>query len=201
MFSADAQSQISSFRGCSKEEVDELRKVWADERSKFESYIVELEGKLERELSMRELIKENQLLDYSNDINATIPNHGQQKSKSPLKTSNKNVRYSDNKRIKELEKLVVDLQERLLRATKGAQSTLSDLIIAAKPSIEESSYINHLKDRVKRLENELENKQATWESKIKIFQSEVCSSLMIIAKYIYNTSCSKVIKDKRNLRV
>ncbi|KAJ3417080.1 hypothetical protein HDV05_006939 [Chytridiales sp. JEL 0842] len=182
---SEAQLRIDSFKGCEPHEVAETKQAWAQERQKFEAYIVELESKLEREIAMRESERESRVrLEVQQRMGEALRSESPTKEsvgKSPGKKktakvggklSVTGVPYTDSKRVKELEKLVVDLQERLIRATKGPRSTLSEIISSTKPNMDENTYIRHLKERIQKLENEINFVEASWQDKLQNLQSE-----------------------------
>jgi hypothetical protein len=192
---ADSHVKIESFKGCEPHEVEEMKTKWKAEKERFEAYVVELEGKLEREVLLREEKVKVELEERVGDVMRGGAVSPVKSGKKKVATGVKGGKLSvvgvgvggENKRIKELEKLVVELQERLLRATKGARNALlSDLMMSSsKPTIEENTYIRHLKERVSKLENEVVQVEKSWEDRLKTLQSEVITFKVLLSICFY----------------
>lgn len=169
---ADARSTIDGFRGLEKEEVDAMKAQWEEEKRKLQGALVEVEGKLEREIAMAdaERARERAVVDarvaevlgLSSTLSVPRSNNAAQKSRGVAITG------TEGKRIKELEKLVVELQDRLTRKEVKKNSAS----IGVKPVMDEATYIRHLKDRIAYLEAEIESKEGLWETRLNSLQQE-----------------------------
>ncbi|KAJ3389861.1 hypothetical protein HDU84_008231 [Entophlyctis sp. JEL0112] len=164
----EANAKVEAFSGCTVEEVAEMKKTWESERGSLESYIVELELRVEKECSMKELLllEKRQLSSESlPDVPVVRGSRGVIASKGSS-TVSKGLSSQSDKRVKELEKQVADLQEKL------AKATVSDTISTNRSGMDEATYIKHLKDHVRRLQSEIESKENTWRSKLEILHEE-----------------------------
>ncbi|KAJ3136173.1 hypothetical protein HK100_001990 [Physocladia obscura] len=180
---AEANNKLESLKRYSVEEVDAMKSGWQEERNGFEAFIVQLESRIEREISLREMLVEkeqsalmkspygsfevissveNRLEPFKNGGNNTAGTKGK-----PLK-----VAGNDSKKIKDLERLVADLQDQLVQTSRAMRESAAQLVLTKKPNIEEATYIRHLKEHIKRLQSELETKETTWTSKLKILHEE-----------------------------
>ncbi|KAI9352881.1 hypothetical protein BDR26DRAFT_850004 [Obelidium mucronatum] len=170
---------VDGFKGwCSVEDVDALKRGWDEERNRLESFIVELEGRIEKEVAYKEMLMEKENL----EVEARLADVGLDRkgkaglgSVSSTRVSASNLAKGksanggpEGRRIKELEKLCVELQEKLTRK----ENSLPNLLLANRPTMEEETYIRHLKDHIKRLQNDMEAKETAWFSKLQILHSE-----------------------------
>ncbi|KAJ3070570.1 hypothetical protein HDU98_006375 [Podochytrium sp. JEL0797] len=171
---SEARRQVDTFEGCSSAEVEAMKLAWAGERDRFESFIVELETRLERERGYKEMMMEKEQAELEarlveigvgRSTGAKVAATNLSKGKSALGSV-------EARRVKELEKLVVELQQKLARSLKGGKEGMPELLLANRPSIEEATYIRHLKDHIKRLQNEIETKEASWFSKLEVLHAE-----------------------------
>ncbi|TPX76672.1 hypothetical protein CcCBS67573_g02072 [Chytriomyces confervae] len=174
---SDATHQLESFQGCSREEVDALKQGWMAEKQRLEAFIVGLEVWLEREVSLKEMLLEKQQYDSQLESRASLVEHVlQPKAARDNSGKGRTSIVNEGKRVKDLEKLVSELQEKVSRQSKWWKESLSELIVANKPSMEEAVYIRHLKDHVKRLQNDLEEREASWNSRLEFMENETAAA-------------------------
>ena len=183
---SDSQVIIDGFKGHSIEEVKAMQKGWHEQKLGFEKYIVELEGLLEREREMRLLENENHRVDghVSHVLGLKTENAGVGKA---LKgAAKKGGNTAESKRVRDLEKLVVELQEKLTRGKKGLlRHNLTEALVSSKPDMDESTYVHHLKEKVKRLEVERDELEKKYDERIEELQNEVYLSIYIYTLDIY----------------
>ncbi|KAJ3238715.1 hypothetical protein HDU81_007295 [Chytriomyces hyalinus] len=171
---SDATHQLESFQGCSREEVDALKQGWVVEKQRLEAFIVGLEVWLEREVSLKEMLLEKQQYDSQLESRASLVEQHKPSKENAGKGRPSIV--NEGKRVKDLEKLVSELQDKVSRQSKWWKESLSELIVANKPSMEEAVYIRHLKDHVKRLQNDLEEREASWNSRLEFMEKETAAA-------------------------
>ncbi|KAJ3211346.1 hypothetical protein HDU67_004580 [Dinochytrium kinnereticum] len=167
---ADAATTIESFRGRSEEEVAALKSRVEEERGRLEGYIVELESRLERETEKVEMA----LAEVERRDNAIVLSVGREDGGGGKRgrvgaAAGRRV-DGDAKKVRELERTVVELQDRLRRSSKGWEG-----LGTAHGMIEEASYVRHLKDRIKRVEAEREAVEVAWEAKLRALHAESTS--------------------------
>ncbi|ORY48079.1 hypothetical protein BCR33DRAFT_714513 [Rhizoclosmatium globosum] len=178
----DALKSLEKYQGCSVEEVEAKQQKWAEEKNRLEAFIVELEGRVEKELAVKEMLLEQERLRMEARVSEVVGIEEKKAASGSLTSLGKSGKSStksskgklvgDAKRIKELENLVVELQEKLTRRSQSLTDSLPELLLANRPSIEEATYIKHLKDTIRRLQNEMEVKEASWFSKLEILHNE-----------------------------
>ncbi|KAJ3107114.1 hypothetical protein HDU97_004807 [Phlyctochytrium planicorne] len=172
---ADANGVIASFRGRSEEEVTAYRSKMESDRAKLEAYVVELESKLERESQKVEMAyAEVEKRDFAlanmsggGDAGQNFAKGGKNGKRGGVATKPARL-DGDARRIRELERMVSELQEKLVHRNRNAGLSSS----RGHGVIEEADYIRHLKDRIQRVEAEREAVESAWEAKLKALHSE-----------------------------
>ncbi|KAJ3026556.1 UNVERIFIED_CONTAM: hypothetical protein HDU68_005450 [Siphonaria sp. JEL0065] len=180
---SEAKTHIDGFKGCTIEDVEAMKKSWEEEKNRLEGFIVELEARIEKEVMYKEMMmeKENEEME-ARLADAGVDVHAEKKAvagKALRTNSSSNLMKGksasggpEGRRIKELEKLVVELQDKLAKNAKSLKDSLPELLLANRPTMEEATYIRHLKDHIKKLQSEIETKEASWFSKLQILHSE-----------------------------
>ncbi|KAJ3047079.1 hypothetical protein HDU99_009591, partial [Rhizoclosmatium hyalinum] len=117
----DALKSLEKYQGCSVEEVEAKQQKWAEEKNRLEAFIVELEGRVEKELAVKEMLLEQERLRMEARVSEVVGIEEKKAASGSLTSLGKTGKSSTNsskgklvgdaKRIKELEKLVVELQE------------------------------------------------------------------------------------------
>jgi hypothetical protein len=143
----DKECQLEFFRDANPEQVKQLKTDFETKMNEYNSYIVELETKLEWYI-------ENQ--DIANDIQNRIERYENAVLElNAIETGkfNKNRSGSDIKRIKVLENQLKDLQEDSKLIAKSIP-TLNGIISARRPLIPPEDNLKLLKQRIHHLEGE-----------------------------------------------
>ena len=164
-------------KAAEKEIVPTAHVLDSQAKTKYEAYIVELEGKLQWYNENQELLEEFQKTIKVKD--ARIQELSDAIDKLGLSVSAKKglVRRSlvDIQKIKNLESEVKQLKQP--GSKSGSSRSLQD-IRAEKPSIEDSEYVRHLRDRVKALETENESMSKESEVRIRSLHQDVIMKLV-----------------------
>ncbi|KAJ3117246.1 hypothetical protein HDU96_007397 [Phlyctochytrium bullatum] len=184
---ADAQTTINSFRGRSEEEVAAMKSKAEQDRGKLEALVVELESKLEREAQKLEMayaeVEKRDAAMAAMDMSfesgvemAEGSRRGRAGATSRRGGGMGQVKRGDpeSRRIRELERTVTELQERLMRRNGGKVPAVA-LLEKPQSIIEEASYVRHLKDKVKRVEAEKDAIEVAWQAKLKALHAEATS--------------------------
>ncbi|KAJ3146362.1 hypothetical protein HK101_002336, partial [Irineochytrium annulatum] len=162
---AEAEATIGSFKGRSEEEVEELRATWASERARLERCVVDLEGRLEREMERGE-IRDAELERRARSAGVEDVDGKRGRGRIDRMAG----KSAEARRIKELEKVVAELEARLGRKKSGSEvGTPSG---RGQMVMDEQSYVRHLKEKVKRGEAEREAMELAWEARLKSIHAE-----------------------------
>ncbi|KAJ3320839.1 hypothetical protein HDU76_000219 [Blyttiomyces sp. JEL0837] len=171
---ADAEHKIASFKGCEVEEVEAMKAKWEAEKNKFE------ERRLDREVNMRELMKDEDRfmvdgkLIEALGISADAKRGRVAAGRAGALVKSGGIVTGDARKVKELERVILDLRDKITRLAKGGRVGLNEIASGLmRPIIEESSYIRHQREKILRLEAELEKNESLWQQKMKDAQAEI----------------------------
>ncbi|KAJ1332349.1 hypothetical protein BSLG_008653 [Batrachochytrium salamandrivorans] len=196
----EATATLSTLSGADPDKLKTLEAEFHARCGVYEEYIVELESKLEihmehsdaaensqRQIDMHKVIVKDlrgemerlEGIIVALTLDPTAGRHGAAgrktggQSSKAIKDIGKQIQ-ADTRRIRALERQVDELrQEKLaLEASKHA-STVSDMIRVPRPTIEESDYVRHLKQRVKQLQKDHNSAVAEHDRKTLMIRDEV----------------------------
>ncbi|KAJ3278778.1 hypothetical protein HK104_002034 [Borealophlyctis nickersoniae] len=148
----EAHEQIDALKDAAPDVVEKLRSDMKEAKARYEAYIVELEGKVAWHVENQELLaeKEAMLQEREKELDEAKRKTGGVTGKRGSAV----VMGADAKRIKALEKQVGELERALKK--KGRPDPIAELVKATKPTIEEGTYVKHLREKVRKLEQEVE---------------------------------------------
>ncbi|KAJ3032665.1 hypothetical protein HDV00_007280 [Rhizophlyctis rosea] len=173
----DKDGQLEELRGADPEMVRELREGWRKERERFEGYVVELEGRVRTFEEEREVLAEREevVAERERDVERLLQGDVGGRPGAVVRRGGNAIGgmvggVGEGKKVKLLEKQVRELERALERKAGGAAGGAKD-----KPVIEESVYVRHLREKVRRLEQEVEVARREGEKMVKSLQLEFAS--------------------------
>lgn len=166
----DTQITLDKLSGADPEHIKNLRVKNALEKEKFNSYIMELEDKLEWALLNQDtersaLIQISRLESENTDLRSDLESLSKLKNIASIKRQPIDIR-----RIKDLERKVAHIQQE-----KSITSlNLNEIMTNVRPGIDGIETIRHFKNRLHSVEQEL-----------KVSKTEACEKEKIIFEQVY----------------
>ena len=153
---AGMKSRLEKLSDADPEHLKKIQREHIEALEKYNAYIVELETKLEFAYANQEMLSDLKTqvakLDSSNaELRQELEIMARSKSGSSIKRL-----PSDVRRINELERKLTSLENQLAKS-KLSSVDISIMMEHQKPSISSSEYIKHLKQKVKSLEQDVDN--------------------------------------------